>query len=81
MKLNEKTIKEIQKRQQEIYEENIANYPDEYEIYQETLEHLIFEINQIEDWWLYSWKAIIEWLEEKKDSLHWFDMILDSVWK
>lgn len=79
-KLTRKQIRQMQESFNERLERQVKDYPEYFEIYQTVLEHLIFELKMIDDGWLYNTESIIEWLDEKKDNLHWFDMVLDNCW-
>ncbi len=82
MKLSKKQIDLIKKNHKERLESQIKEYAEEFDIYTSTIEHLIFELEMIEEvWWFYSQEDIIEWLKEKEKDIEWFDSALSMCWK
>lgn len=68
MAISKEVLEYARKQQQEREEKNIVEYPAEHEIYQEVMDHLINEIEMIEDGELYTGESIINRLKDKKDS-------------
>jgi len=81
MKLTKKQREEMIKNHKERLEENAKMYEEERYVYESTIEHLIFELEMIEDWWDYSVDEMIEWLKWKVNDLEWFDTVLSMLWK
>jgi len=81
-KLSKKTLDFFREEREKRLEENVIEYPDEFEIYNEVLEQLIFELDQIQwNWWLYDIENIKEWIEDKIEDVDCFDRVLEWVWK
>lgn len=81
-KLSKKTLDFFREEREKRLEKNVIEYPDEFEIYNEVLEQLIFELDQIQwNWWLYDIENIKEWIEDKIEDVDCFDRVLEWVWK
>jgi len=65
-----------------ILERNVEEYPDEYVVFQGTIESLIFELDMIDETdHMYSAESIKERLRDKLKDLDLFDNILESNYK